>query len=76
MIAAPTSKPRKAQPPTAREQRLIDAMRSILLETMDYPPYRPFSGESSLPDHLWDRGQRALEDYDMCVVPNRGEVAA
>jgi hypothetical protein len=53
---------------TQREQRLIDALQSIVRETMDYPPLPPISGDSYLPSTLIDFAQAALGEYGARVV--------
>jgi hypothetical protein len=46
---------------TVREQALASALQQIVLETMAYPPGRPFSSDSRLPDHLIELAQEALQ---------------
>lgn len=40
---------------------LIAALSAIVVETMDYPPAKPSSGDSYLPPELIEAAQRALE---------------
>jgi len=39
----------------------LAALKAIVLETMDYPPIRPFSADSYLPPHLLDAAKRAVK---------------
>ena len=48
---------------TLREQALIAALQAIVLETMDYPPVRPYTGDSYLPPHLQKQACDALAAY-------------
>jgi len=71
-----TNQPDKGLPPTEREQALIDALKAIVTETMDYPPQRPFAFDSSLPVTMVWQAQRALDLYGARVLPVRDEVPA
>lgn len=48
-----------------REQRLVSALRSIVIETMDYPPTRPYNNESYLPPQLIQQAQDVLTECGM-----------
>lgn len=48
----------------------LAALKAIVLETMDYPPIRPFSADSYLPPHLLDAAKRAVK-----VAECRGTLA-
>jgi hypothetical protein len=53
-----------AQPAiTPREQLLIDALRAIVIETMDFPPQRPCSADSFLDNEFVAQAQAALAGY-------------
>lgn len=39
---------------------LLAALKAIVLETMDYPPSKPYSADSYLPKHLIDIAQAAI----------------
>ena len=59
------------QPPlTMREQRLINALQAVVVETMAYPPYRPYDSESNLPYQLVENAQKALDGYGLRVAPS------
>lgn len=48
---------------TQREQLLIDALRAIVTETMDYSPSAAISSDSYLPEVLIAHAQQALRGY-------------
>lgn len=52
------------------EQRLITALRAMVIETMAYPPVRPYDSESHCPDRLIADAQDALDAYGMRVPHN------
>lgn len=54
---------------TAREQGLLDALRAMVIEAMDYPPQRPQGDDSHLPAHMVEQGQQALALYGKRVRP-------
>lgn len=55
---------------SARERALLDALQSIVMETMDYPLQRPFSTDSYLPEHMVNAAQGALANYGLALVEN------
>ena len=44
---------------------LVDALRAVHLEAMDYPPARPISSDSYLPPELVQRIERALASVEV-----------
>lgn len=52
------------------EASLLHALRSIVKETMAYPPCRPASADSYLPPDLVEIAQRALALYGHQIEPN------
>lgn len=60
--------------PTEREQRLIEALATIVQETMDYSPVRPYD-ESHLPPHMVEMAQCALDAYGLRVLPCQAMMA-
>jgi hypothetical protein len=54
-----------------REQRLINALQAIVVETMAYPPVRPYDSESFLPSQLIENAQKALGGYGLQVAQAR-----
>lgn len=61
-------------PPATREQRLIDALACIVLETMDYSPAQRIN-ESFLPAELIEQAQQALDAYGMRILPDETMIA-
>jgi len=57
--------PAPPRPVSPREYALIAALQSIVLETMPYPPVRPYSSESYLPEKLVEQAQQALAAYGL-----------
>ncbi|MCF8156419.1 MAG: hypothetical protein K9K35_10475 [Rhodoferax sp.] len=53
-----------------RELSLIQALRAVVVETMDYPPVRNYDAESHLPAHMIERAQEALSAYGLGIEPN------
>lgn len=45
------------------EFELLKALRAVVFETMDYPPFPPCSLDSYLPPHLVAKAQAALAIY-------------
>lgn len=43
---------------------MIEVIKAVHLETMDYPPVRPVSSDSYLPAGLIDRMRRILEKVE------------
>lgn len=62
------------KPTTQREQALLDALRAMVIETMDYPPAPPYD-TSFLPHHMIENAQRALDSYGLRVLPSRAMMA-
>lgn len=56
---------------TPREHRLLDALAAIALETMAYPPLRPISADSYLPDDYIYAAQAALGLYGRAIQPTQ-----
>ena len=53
---------------TPSEQQLINALRAIVLETMDFAPQRHHDSDSFLPVPLIDAAQAALAQYDAQIA--------
>lgn len=60
---------------TAREAVLLEALRQIVVETMAYPPVKPFSSDSYLPVRMIASAQYALSLYGALPIA-RVEVSA
>lgn len=45
---------------TAAAKDLLAALKAIVIETMDYPPAKPYSADSHLPAHLLKAAQAAI----------------
>ncbi len=60
---------------SARERVLLAAMKAIVLETMAYPPIKPFSADSYLPPDFVEAAQKALAAYGEAVQPQIPEAA-
>jgi hypothetical protein len=56
-------------PVTEREHALLDALRRVVAETMDWPPVPPVSSDSYLPPELVAAAQDALHAYGAKVPP-------
>lgn len=54
---------------SAREGALLATLKVIVLETMAYPPIKPFSADSYLPHGLVEAAQKALAAYGEAVQP-------
>lgn len=52
------------------EYALIAILTRIVMETMDYPPARPYDPESHLPANLIEDAQRVLNEYGARVPAN------
>ena len=52
------------------EYALIAVLTRIVIETMDFPPTRPYSDDSHLPANLIEDAQRILNEYGARVPPN------
>ena len=50
---------------TNAQTALLAVLKAIVLETMDYPPVRPYSSDSYLPDHLVKAAQLAIEAAEL-----------
>lgn len=55
---------------TQREQRLVQALRAIVLETMEYSPIPHLDYDSFLPSELIRAAQDALGAYGANVEPS------
>jgi hypothetical protein len=58
------------------EFELIKVLRSIVAETMAYPPVKPQDSESFLPADLVDQAQAALRLYGLDIDRNDAMDAA
>lgn len=58
-----------------RERALIDALQAIVRETMDFPPVRPVSLDSYLPQLYVAIAQEALAMYGKSIAPVAMEAA-
>lgn len=52
------------------EYALIAVLTRIVMETMPYPPTRPYSADSHLPANLIADAQSVLADYGCRIEPN------
>jgi len=52
---------------SARELALINALKAIVTETMAYPPIKPQSTDSYLPEDMVLDGIRALADCGVVI---------
>ena len=50
---------------TSGHAAVLTALKAIVLECMDYPPVRPYSSDSYLPDHLVKAAQLAIEAAEL-----------
>ena len=59
------------QPITDRERSLLEALQSIVMETMQYPLQRPMSSDSYLPETMLSKAQASLALYGLELYENR-----
>lgn len=55
---------------------LLAALQAIVLECMDYPPVRPYSSDSYLPEHLLDAAKQAIQTAGGTAAANTTKVRA